>query len=273
MSTNPSRPAPADAAPGRGRRPAHGDPVVERAFALLGAFSAHRRSIGLGELSRLTGIPKSSTLRLARTLVKLGVLERSEEGDFVIGLRLWEIALLTPQVHGLRRAAMPYMEDLNQITRQHVLLAVREGHEAVLVERLSAHTAGPVLYEIGGRLPLHTTGVGMVLLAHADFGDQHAYLTDAALHAADGPPAAPNDLRRDLAAVRRDGYAVVTRATPAPVVSVAAPVRDADDAVVAALSVVVPQGEDVRALTPAVRATARALSRVLDSRRGAARAR
>ncbi|MFC9331048.1 IclR family transcriptional regulator [Kitasatospora sp. NPDC057015] len=268
MSANPSRPAPAPATSERGRRPAHGDPVVERAFALLGAFSAHRRSIGLGELSRLTGIPKSSTLRLARTLVKLGVLERSDDGEFVIGLRLWEIALLTPQVHGLRRAAMPFMEDLNQITRQHVLLAVREGHEAVLVERLSAHTAGPVLYEIGGRLPLHTTGVGMVLLAHADFGDQHAYLADAAaLSAPDGPPVAPNALRRDLAAVRRDGYAVVTRATPEPVVSVAAPVRDADDTVVAALSVVVPQGEDVRALTPAVRATARALSRVLDARR------
>ncbi len=48
-----------------------------------------------------------------------------------------------------------------------MLLAVRDGREAILVERLSAHRAGRVLYRIGGRMPMHATGVGLVLLAHA----------------------------------------------------------------------------------------------------------
>ena len=59
------------------------------------------------------------------------------------------------------------MGDLEEVTRQHVLLAVREGEEALLVERLSAHQAMTVLYRVGGRLPLHSTGVGLVLLAFA----------------------------------------------------------------------------------------------------------
>ena len=45
-------------------------------------------------------------------------------------------------------------------TGQHVLLAVRDGHQAVLVERLSARGAGRVMYRVGGRMPLHSTGVG-----------------------------------------------------------------------------------------------------------------
>ena len=54
----------------------------------------------------------------------------------------------------------------NQATGQHVLLAVRDGREAVPAERLSAHGAGRVRYRVGGRMPLHCTGVGLVLLAH-----------------------------------------------------------------------------------------------------------
>ncbi|WP_405014672.1 IclR family transcriptional regulator C-terminal domain-containing protein [Kitasatospora sp. NBC_01539] len=262
--------APESAGRSRGKRPTQGDPVVERAFALLGAFTAHRRSIGLGELSRLTGIPKSSALRLARTLVGLGVLERTDGGDFVVGLRLWEIASLAPQVHGLRAVAMPYMEDLNLVTRQHVLLAVRDGDDALLVERLSAHGAGPVLYRVGGRLPLHATGVGVVLLAFADFDDRQAYLSRPWSTEPEGVPVSAAELRLTLAAVRRDGYATVGRTLPRPLVSVAAPIRDGGEQVVAALSIVVPaESEDVRGLVPAVRATARAISRGLGARRPA----
>ena len=60
------------------------------------------------------------------------------------------------------------MQDLQVATGQHVLLAVRDGHESVLVERLSAHEAGKLMYRVGGRMPLHATGVGMVLLANAE---------------------------------------------------------------------------------------------------------
>ena len=91
----------------------------------------------------------------------------TENGEYMVGLRLLEVASLAPRGHGLRATALPYMEDLHHATGQHVLLAVRDGHEAILVERLSARRAGRVLYRVGGRMPLHSTGVGLVLLAHA----------------------------------------------------------------------------------------------------------
>ncbi|OIJ63479.1 IclR family transcriptional regulator [Streptomyces mangrovisoli] len=248
----------------RGGKPSEGQPVIDRAFALLGAFDSDHRAQSLGELARRSGIPRSSALRLARSLVQVGALERLDDGRFVVGLRLLETASLAPRGHGLRAVAMPYMEDLFHVTRQHVLLAVRDGGEALLVERLSALDAGPVRYRVGGRLPLTSTGVGLVLLAFAPTAVQDEVV--AAYEPAQGPDEVrtPDDLRRVLAEVRRGDHVFGRQGRPWPVSTVAAPVRGGGE-VVAALSVVAPTtGFADAGYGPAVRATARAISRRLE---------
>ena len=248
----------------RGRRPPQGEPVIDRALALLGAFDATRPYLTLGELSRRSGIPASSALRLAGRLLAWGALERDPEGRFSIGLRLWEVASLTPRGQGLRQAALPFMGDLEEVTRQHVLLAVRDGEEALLVERLSSHQAVDALYRPGGRVPLHSTGVGLVLLAFAEPEFQEQVLQQPLMHEPEKVPVSAAALRRTLAEIRRDGLATFRRGSPGPVVSVAAPVHDAAGVVVAALSVVVPaEHAEPRLLGPAVRTAARGISREL----------
>jgi DNA-binding IclR family transcriptional regulator len=249
---------------GRGRRPAHGEPVLDRAFRILAAFEPGRQSLSLAALSSRADLPKPTALRLARKLVQWGALERTAGGEYVVGLRLLEIASLAPRGHGLRAAALPYLEDLHHATGQHVLLAVRDGPEAVLVERLSARDAGAVMYRVGGRMPLHATGVGLVLLAHAPAGVQEAVLSGNLARQPDQGRTAAGGLRALLAAVRHDGVAVVSRPRPESVTSVAAPVRDQHGTVVAALSVVAPSERvDAAALRPAVVAVARAVSRAV----------
>lgn len=241
--------------PRRGKRPEQGDPVVDRALSLLAAFSAEHRALGLVDLSRRAGLPRSTASRLAARLQAWGALERDEQGRFVIGPRLFEIASLAPRSHGLREVALPYLEDLHEVTRQHVLLAVRDGAEALLVERLSARDAVEIDYRVGGRMPLHDTGVGLVLLAAAgpEVRDEvFARLGDTA------------GLRRRLAEVRRSGIALFARQRPAAVSSVAVPVRDQADRVVAAVSVVVPAGSGApQGYEQVVRAAALAIARGL----------
>jgi DNA-binding IclR family transcriptional regulator len=259
---------PRAASPARGKRPPQGDPVVDRAFALLAAFDASHRSLGLGELSRRSGIPTSSTLRLAGRLLAWGALERGDDGQFTVGLRLWEVASLAPRGQGLKQIALPYMGDLEQVTRQHVLLAVRDGVDALLVERISGHQAMPVLYRVGGRLPLHSTGVGLVLLAFADREFQEEMLAQPLVHQPENDPVSPAALRRTLAEVRREGMSTFRRRAPQALVSVAAPIFDADDQVAAALSVLVPhENAEPRLLGPAIRTAARSISRGLGARR------
>jgi hypothetical protein len=68
----------------RGKRPPDGEPVIDRALALLAAFDAGHRRLTLRELSRRSGIPVSSTLRMAGRLLAWGALERDEEGRYAV---------------------------------------------------------------------------------------------------------------------------------------------------------------------------------------------
>jgi DNA-binding IclR family transcriptional regulator len=238
--------------------------VVVRALSLLAQFSEQRRALNLSELSRLAGLAPATTLRLARHLTDWGALEKLEDGRYVVGVRLWEIASLSPRGHGVRQIALPYLEDLYEVTRHHVLLAVREGADAVLIDRLSSRTATEVAYRVGGRMPLRTTAVGQVLLAHAGPELQAEVLTQPA-DAEPGSGLIPvPELRAALAGVRQSGAAVVRRTHPSRTVSVAAPIHGANGEVVAALSIVVPEAvTPAHELVPLVRAAARAISRHL----------
>jgi DNA-binding IclR family transcriptional regulator len=258
--------------PRRGHRPAHGEPVLDRAFRIMTAFGPDHRSLSLTALSGRAGLPKPTALRLARKLAELGALERAGNGDYVIGLRLLEVASLAPRGHGLRATALPYMEDLHHATGQHVLLAVLDDDEAVLVERLSARGAGRVMYRVGGRLPLHSTGVGMVLLAHAPAALQDQVLSQDLTLRPENVTRSARGLRAQLAAIRRDGVAIMSRDWPEPVTTVAAPIGGRRDVPVAALSVVTRSGQVHPAvLTPAVVAVARAISRAVAAAGGPAR--
>jgi DNA-binding IclR family transcriptional regulator len=252
----------------RGRRPPEGEPVIDRALRLLECFGTDQRRLTLGELSRRSGIPLSTAHRLAERLLAWGALERDEAGRYAVGLRLYEVASLAPRGLGLRERAMPSMSDLAEATRQHVLLAVRDGDEALLVERLSGRRATPVLYRVGGRLPLHSTGVGLVLLSFADQGYREAYLARPLTHEPEHTPVPEAELRRQIAEVRKERLVVLHREVPEPLVAVAAPVFGPDDEVAAAVSVVVPQSyDDVRRLVPALQMAVRAISRALGARR------
>nr|WP_306901549.1 IclR family transcriptional regulator [Arthrobacter sp. B1I2] len=247
-----------------------GTPVLVRALSLLAQFSEQRRALSLSELSRQAGLAPATALRLVRHLTEWGALERLDDGRYVVGVRLWEIASLAPRGHGVRQIALPYLEDLYEVTRHHVLLSVREGTDAVLIDRLSSRTATEVAYRVGGRMPLRTTAVGQVLLAYAGPELLQELLAQPPESQAD-PDSLPDSgslpaarLRAVLANVRQSGVAVVRRNHPSRTVSVAAPIHGADGGVVAALSIVVPDAETpAHELVPLVRAAARAIFRNL----------
>jgi DNA-binding IclR family transcriptional regulator len=241
-----------------------GEAVVDRALRLLAAFERRGECLSLAQLSARTGLPKATALRLARRLLDWGALERTSDGDYVIGLRLLEVAALSPRGHGLRATALPFMEDLHHATGQHVLLAVRDDRAAVLVERLSAHRAGRVQFRVGGRLPLHATGVGLVLLAFGPPDLRADVLAGDLSLPEERRSICPDELRWTIALVRREGVAVASLRRPEPMSSVAAPIYDNQGTVAAALSVVAPTARlQPPALTPAVVAVARAVSRAI----------
>ncbi len=231
-------------------------------LALLGAFDATHRDLSLTELARRAGLHVSTAHRRASELVSWGALERTEAGGYRIGLRLWEVGSLAPRGTTLREVALPFLEDLYVVTRENVQLAVRDGTEVVFVERLAGSSAVPVLTRVGGRFALHATGVGLVLLAHAPAEILDQVLANGLTRYTSATITAPAQLRRVLADVRRDGYAVSRGAVTPDALSVAAPITDSRDRVVAAASLVVAaKGARPASLAPVVRTAARAISR------------
>ncbi len=95
------------------------------------------------------------------------------------GVRLWEVASLSPRRHGVREIPLPYLEDLFEVTRPHVLRAVPDENEAVLIGRLTSGAAIETAYRFGGRAPLRSTAVGPVLLAGADASFQEATISQS----------------------------------------------------------------------------------------------
>ncbi len=239
-------------------------PVLGRALRLLGAFGPARPAMSLSELARQAGLPVSTVHRMLAELVAWGALERGDDGLYRVGLRLWELGALAPRGQGLRELALPFLEDLSQVTRENVQLAVREGAEVVFVERIAATGAVPVLTRVGGRFALTATGVGLVLLAHAPAEVQDEVLAGPIRRYTPFTVTDPRELRRMLADVRANGFAISDRQVTDDALSVAAPVLDRPGGVVAAVSLVVRHGSaSAHALSPLVRTTARAISRTL----------
>jgi DNA-binding IclR family transcriptional regulator len=239
-------------------------PVLGRALRVLGAFTPAHPALGLSELARRAGLPVSTVHRMVAELVEWGALERGADGCYRIGLRLWEVAALAPRGMALRERALPFLEDLSQVTRENVQLAVREGREVVFVERIAGSGAVPVLTRVGGRFALTATGVGLVLLAHAPWELQEEVLAAPVERFTSHTVVDPRVLRGMLADVRSCGFSVSDRQVTDDSLSVAAPVHDRAGAVVAAVSLVVRHGSATpHALAPLVRTSARAISRAL----------
>jgi DNA-binding IclR family transcriptional regulator len=246
------------AAPGRS--------VTSKVLALLAAFSPESPALTLSELACRAGLSLATAHRRAAELVDWGALERGSDSRYRIGLRLWEVASLAPRGLGLREAALPFLEDLYDLTHENVQLAVRESMEVVFVERITGRRAVPVRTRVGGRFALHATGVGLVLLAHAPVPVQQEVLGGPLDRYTPKTITDPVRLREVLAAVRRNRYAVSDGQVTTDSLSVAAPIVDPAGAVVAAISLVVhAEGAQPSALVPLARAAARGISRALAS--------
>ena len=239
--------------------------VTSRALSVLGAFDDAHSRLTLSQIARRAGLALTTTHRLLGELTAWQALERRDDGSYVIGRRLWHLGLLAPVQLELRQAALPYLQDLYDATRENVQLAVREGSHALYVERLSGRASVPIRSRVGVHLPLHATGVGKVLLAHASADLVDAVLADLAAvtpHTVTDPVR----LRRELADVRTRGYATTAHEMTVGTSSVAAPVADPSGQVVAALSLVTTaRRSDLARLAPAVRVAAGAVTRRLAS--------
>lgn len=247
-----------------GNMSAPGVSVTSRVLALLGAYDSRSRSLTLSELARRANLPLATAHRLVGELVDWGALSRQASGRYVVGRRMWDLGLLAPDRNGLREVASPFLHDLYAATLATTTLAVRDGTQALNIDRLSGRASVPIGSDVGSRLPLYATGVGKVLLAYAPLTVQSEVLANLK-PITPYTITQPGRLREQLRRVLRDGYAQANEEMHLGACSVAVPVRSADGSAVAALGIVVPDLKRGRQrLIAALSVAAQGIARSID---------
>ncbi|MFI6096061.1 IclR family transcriptional regulator [Lentzea sp. NPDC051213] len=239
-----------------------GATVVARTVALLTAFDEQHPRLTLTELSQRADLPLTTAYRLVTELTKAGALARTPTG-YVVGQRLWQLGTLAPVQTDLTRLASPFLHDFYAGTLATVHMAVRDGLKVLYLDRISGQRSVPVVSEIGTRLPLHPTGVGKVLLAHAPEAVQRKALSQLERVTA-YTITQPAQLKAQLDRVLVDGYATTYEEMTLGACSVAVPILRGGTEVVAALGIVVPSlKRDKARLISALQVAAHGIGRSL----------
>jgi Transcriptional regulator len=241
-----------------------GPSVTSKALAILGAFTPQKPKLRLMEICRATGLKAPTAHRLLGELVEWGALEKLADGQYRIGLRLWEIGSLSPRSRTLREIARPFMQDLYEATRENVHLAVLRDSQVLYVEKFFGRRSIRIPTHIGERLPLHPTSAGKVLLAFSPPAVQDQVLRSRLQRFTPRTITRPGTLGQILTEVRRTGIATAVEELTMGAFSIAAPIVDGEGRTIAALSLVVrssPNAPD--RMGPAVRTAAHGISRML----------
>ncbi|WP_181779028.1 IclR family transcriptional regulator [Pseudonocardia pini] len=148
--------------------------ILSKAFDLMRAFNSDSRVMTLSELSRASGLPKSTVHRLIARLVDLGAVEQHRTG-YVVSVDLLQLAANTP-AGGMRDLALPALAALHRWSGHGVQLAVLRQFDVVYLEKIATHRMPAPRAGIGARLPANCTALGKVLLAWENIEDLDSFL-------------------------------------------------------------------------------------------------
>jgi DNA-binding IclR family transcriptional regulator len=235
--------------------------AAAKVLSVLQAFGAYEGAVSLTELTRHTGLPKSTAHRMIGFLRDAGLVEMFD-GRFRLTARLAELSTAVPS-RGLGELLLPNLTELYELTREAVHLSVRCGDVVRVVERVHGHRSVGLVSQFRGALPMHCTAPGKVLLA----GSDRQVAVEGQLEA--HTPATITSgvrLREELANVRKYGVAFDRGEWSSDITGVAAPVWGPGRVLVGAISVVGPVGRLMpSAVAPRVRKIAEIASRELHS--------
>lgn len=227
---------------------------------------ASRQPIGVGELARVLGMPKSS---VQRALVTLNTAEwiRPASGEitrWVLTTKALAIGGRAGGDLGLRDAAVPIMESLRQRTEETIHLTVPEQDKVVLIERLETSKPVRISMALGHALPLHASANGKAVLANSGPEVIRRMLADELPRYTDSTITDPDRLLAELTTIRKRGFALNHGEWRSDVGSIAAAVLAGPEKPIGSLSVNIPMSrltdECEAAYGAAVREAARNLS-------------
>ncbi|MFI9511064.1 IclR family transcriptional regulator [Nocardia sp. NPDC052566] len=234
-----------------------------RALTILVSLGQDTQS--LDQLAAQLGVHKSTVLRLLQTMESERFVTHDSQHRYALGSRLFELANQSLEHRDVRALARPHLAALNAETRQTIHLATYESGDVIYIDKLDAIHSVRMYSRIGRPAPLHCTAVGKVLVAAQPRTEWRAIAERIEYHPfTERTIRTPEGYLAELERVAAQGYAEDHEEHETFVNCIGVPVRNGTGAVVAALSMSVPDmlldHEQVLAALPQVRAAADAIS-------------
>jgi DNA-binding IclR family transcriptional regulator len=177
--------------------------------------------------------------RLLSTLEDLGLVEPGvRRGTYRLGIKLLRMGNAVRAGRDERRAALPVMERIHELTSETVFLVVRRGDVGVCIERIDGLRVQSLALQLGGWLPLHAGAAMRVLLAYEPETEWSAYVRRNSPLERLSPrtPVTEEDLFAELTRVRKTGVSVSDEDVTVGIAAVGAPIFGESGQLVGALS-------------------------------------
>jgi IclR family pca regulon transcriptional regulator len=210
---------------------------LERGLAVIRAFDAEHRELALSDVARATGLTRAAARRFLLTLVKLGYVHFAD-GRFSLRPRVLDLGYAYLSSLSLPEVAQPHMESLVAKVNESSSISVLDDTEVVYVVRVPTRRIMSITLAVGTRLPAYATSMGRVLLGGLDdeqFDERVSRIDIQPLTARTVKD--EKGLREAVAAVRKQGYAMVDQELEEGLRSAAVPIRGANGDMSAALNV------------------------------------
>lgn len=225
----------------------HRIPAIDRMMEVLGILERRLDGATIRELVDALGLPRTTIYRLLNSLQLHDMVRRSAEGSYTLGPRLLALAarvVADGQNYDLASLAMPHLERLSEETGEGSKVSVLDAGGTLVLAAVNGKREYALTVVPGQRLPTHAGAAGKVLLAYLPQADLDAFLAGPLVSYTGRTLTNPKSLARELAKVRRQGWAQ-DRGEYSPSISAfAAPIPDRAGRVIAALSVPFLTGAD-----------------------------
>lgn len=216
---------------------------VIKTLKLLDYFTADHWEWGLSDIARAVGEPKTTVARCLESLQAAGFLSKDEKTrNYRLGYKLMELGSLVRDKLEIRRIALPFMKSLSSRSSETVRLTALDGNEGIYLETIECKLPVRLWTPPNSRGPLHAGASRKILLAYLPEEEIDAILGQGLTGYTKATITDPDELKRHLAQIRKQGWAYSEGEWYEDSACIAAPIRDRTGRVVAGLSIVGPSG-------------------------------
>lgn len=217
--------------------------MLDKGLEIMNLLADIQRPMRAAEVAAKLSLPRPTVYRLLNSLEENGFVRRvGPETSYFLSLRFLKLAEIVRESLELRKVAIPIMERLRDQVNLAVHLVVRDGNDAVYIEKIESRRPVRLATQVGRRVPLHVTACPRVLLASCSDADIRSYLAATKM-----VKYTPNTIADEavlwptLREIREKGYSIAWGELEPETAAAAAPVRDHEGNVVASLSLAGPE--------------------------------